>query len=472
MPGRAQMKNGEHDTIVALATPIGEAALSIVRLSGPQAIEIAAESFSGSKDLRTVKSHTAHFGKFMDGEGAVADEVICTVFRAPHSYTCEDMVEVSCHGGLFVTRRVIECFIKSGARPAAPGEFTRRAFLNGRIDLVQAEAVADLIRSQSDRAQRASLSQLQGTLSKRLQRIRDELVESAGLIELELDFVEEGIELADKKRLVEQLTRSVGEIHELMESYKYGKVARDGLKVALIGAPNAGKSSILNALLNENRAIVTDIPGTTRDFIEERLLLDRGLFRVTDTAGLRETDEVIEKEGIRKTWNIVQEADIIVFVHDTTGRFSEEEMKYLEKVQAVNPNITRVILADNKSDLKKGGTTDLTSRLLNKIRIIRTSAVSNCGIEDLKSALLDEIPKETRYEGKESVIVTNERHYSALIRAEERLSGALNALDRELSGEFVALDVRAALDALGEILGVVTTESIIEGIFAKFCIGK
>jgi tRNA modification GTPase len=468
----AFVRGDEQDTIAAIATPIGEGGLSIVRLSGGRALDIAAERFDGSKDLRTVKSHTAHYGRFIDCSGAILDEVVCTVFRAPHSYSAEDTVEISCHGGLLVTKRILESLIEAGARLAAPGEFTRRAFLNGRIDLVQAEAVADLVRAQSDRAQRASLAQLQGNLSRRLQNIRDALVESVGLIELELDFVEEGIELTDKNTLVDRTKRARAEINELKNSYRYGKVARDGLKVALIGTPNAGKSSILNALLNENRAIVTDIPGTTRDFIEERLLTDRGLFKLTDTAGLRETNEVIEKEGIRKTWKIVEESDIIVFVHDTTKPLQEEEIKYLEQVRAVNPGLTGLIFADNKSDLAKAGVSDLESRLGGKSRIVQTSALSNFGVDGLKKALLAEIPEEGRYESKESAIITNGRHYEALERAAERLAGALDSLERNLSGEFIALDVRAALDALGEIVGVVTTESIIDGIFSRFCIGK
>ncbi len=464
--------DSEKDTIAAIATPAGEGALSIVRISGAQAIEIAALRFQGGKDLRTVKGNTAHFGRFIDRSGVIVDEVVYTVFRAPHSYSAEDTVEISCHGGLFVTKRIIECLIESGARLAAPGEFTRRAFLNGRIDLVQAEAVADLIQSQSDRAQRASVAQLQGMLSEKLRRIRDGLVESAGLIELELDFVEEGMEIADKSVLREQIKRAIGEIQDLKESYKYGKVARDGLKVALVGSPNAGKSSILNALLNESRAIVTDIPGTTRDFIEENLLIDRVLFKLTDTAGLRETNEVIEKEGIQKTWKIVEESDIIVFVHDTTKLLAENEKEYLSRIVALNPNASALIFADNKSDLQKQSTADFAAGLSKKVRIVRTSAINSHGIEGLRTALTEKIPTESRFEGKESAIITNGRHFSALARAEERLAGALSSLEKGLSGEFIALDVRGALDALGEILGVVTTESIINGIFAKFCIGK
>lgn len=466
------MTGGEHDTIAAIATPAGQGAIAIVRLSGERAIAIAAESFSGGKDLRTVKSHTVHFGRFLDRSGNVLDEVICTVFRAPHSYTAEDVVEISCHGSALVTRRIVERLIEAGARPAAPGEFTRRAFLNGRIDLIQAEAVADLIQSQSDRAQQASLAHLNGKLSNTLQKIRNDLVETAGLIELELDFVEEGIVLTDKEKLETQLGRTIAEINALMETYKYGKVVREGLKVALIGAPNAGKSSLLNALLDESRAIVTDIPGTTRDFIEERLIIGHGMFCVTDTAGLRETNETIEKEGIRRTWKIVEDSDIVVFVHDTTKEFSSEETGYMQKIRTVNPRALRVILADNKYDLRKEKIGDFHWIASENVRIVQTSAITSRGIDGLRNALLDEIPKDTPYEGRESAIITNGRHYSALMRAGERLEAALSSLERKLSGEFVALDVRAALDALGEIVGIVTTESIINDIFAKFCIGK
>ena len=304
------------NTIAAIATPIGEGAISVIRVSGEAAILKVASRFKGKENLAMGKSHTAHFGHIVDDKNKIVDEVVCTIFRAPKSFTGEDTVEISCHGGILVTRRVLECILETGVQPAEPGEFTQRAFLNGKIDLSQAEAIADLIQAQSDKARQTSLDQLDGALSKQIHIVRDQLVQSLGLLELELDFSEEDISLIDKKKAEDLFNHTIQELDQLIKTYKYGKVFREGIRVALVGAPNAGKSSLLNALLKEDRAIVTDVPGTTRDFIEGKMRIAGILFRMIDTAGLRETEDTVEKEGVYRTWKIIKGSDIIVFVHD------------------------------------------------------------------------------------------------------------------------------------------------------------
>ena len=300
------------DNIAAIATPIGEGAISVIRVSGESAIYKVASRFKAKQDLTKVKSHTAHFGFIVDDQNETIDEVICTVFRAPKSFTGEDTVEISCHGGIHITRRVLECILETGVRPAKPGEFTQRAFLNGKIDLSQAEAIADLIKSQSDKARQTSLDQLEGALSKQILKVREQLVQSLGLLELQLDFLEEDITIIDKKKVENLFKLAISEIEKLIKTYKYGKVWREGIRVALVGIPNAGKSSLLNALLKEDRAIVTNVPGTTRDFIEEKMTIEGVLFRMIDTAGLRQTDDTVEKEGVQRTWKVIKGSDIIV----------------------------------------------------------------------------------------------------------------------------------------------------------------
>jgi tRNA modification GTPase len=463
------MKKRLQETIVAIATPIGEGAISVIRVSGDLAITKVARQFEGKNNLATTKSHTAHFGRIVNSNKEIVDEVVCTIFRSPKSFTGENMVEIGCHGGIHVTRRVLECLLETEMRPAEPGEFTQRAFLNGKIDLSQAEAIADLIQAQSDKAQRTSLNQLQGVLSKQIHVVREELVHALGLLELELDFTEEGIELIDKQKVEELFKHGISDLAKLLSTYKYGRVWKEGVRVALVGAPNAGKSSLLNALLKDDRAIVTDIPGTTRDYIEENMIIDGVLFRLIDTAGLRKTEDQIEKEGVRRTWNVMDKADVVVLVHDSTKLLSDEEKELLESEHTANED-KLVIFANNKIDLK---TEQHPQKFVAKTGIfLETSAVNNAGIESLKNALVTNILAKAQVENKESVTITNERHYSALLRAKESLSSSLESLQSGESGEFIALNLRTAIDSIGEIVGVVTTEDILNGIFSKFCIGK
>ena len=455
------------DSIAAIATPIGEGAISVIRVSGESAIRNVANRFKGKRNLATAKSHTAHFGRIVDAKGNIVDDVVCTVFLAPTSFTGEDTIEVSCHGGIHVTRRVLECLLETGIRPAEPGEFTLRAFLNGKLDLSQAEAIADLIRAQSDKAYQTSMDQLEGSLSKEIRLIRDQLIKSVGLIELELDFVDEDLELVDKKRFKESIESGISAIEKLLCTYKYGKVWREGVRVALVGVPNAGKSSLLNALLHENRAIVTDIAGTTRDFIEEKITISGVLFRIIDTAGLRQTEDSIEQEGIKRTWKIVQTSDIIVLVHDSTKLITSDELKFLDYIRE-NYSQSGLIIANNKIDLQ-------TKKAIINIKeglIIGTSAINHEGIMLLISELEKHVSEKSQAEGRESVTITNERHYSALLRAKEGLSSSLESLRLRESGEFIVLDLRRAIDAMGEIIGLVTSEDILNSIFSKFCIGK
>ena len=456
------------NTIAAIATPIGEGAISVIRVSGEAAIHKVDSRFEGRQSLSKAKSQTAHFGRIINSKSETVDEVICTIFRAPKSFTGEDTVEINCHGGIHVTRRVLECILETGVRPAEPGEFTQRSFLNGKLDLSQAEAIADLIQAQSDKARQTSLDQLEGALSKQIHLVREKLVQSLGLLELELDFSEEGIALIDKKKVENLFELGISEIEHLLRTYKYGKVWREGVRVALIGAPNVGKSSLLNVMLKENRAIVTDVPGTTRDYIEEKMTIEGVLFRMIDTAGLRETEDIVEKEGIYKTWKVIQRSDIIVLVHDSTKTIAKDELNILETVNKKHHKI--LIIANNKIDLQVEKI--LLRCIPEEILVVETSAVENMGIEKLKDVLLRKVFDQTQVEDNESVIISNERHYSALLKAKQSLTFALESLKTEKSEEFIAVDLRAAIDSLGEIVGIVTTEEILDNIFSKFCIGK
>jgi tRNA modification GTPase len=457
------------DTIAAIATPLGEGAISVIRISGEFAIKNVATRFKGKQNLATVKSHTAHFGRFVDANGIIVDEVICTVFLAPTSFTGEDMVEVSCHGGIHVTRRVMECLLETSIRPAEPGEFTQRAFINGKLDLSQAEAIADLIKAQSDKAYRTSLNQLEGTLSQEIRVIRDQLIKSLGLLELELDFVEEEIELINKKNFKNLIEAEISTIENLLCTYKYGKVWREGVRVALIGVPNAGKSSLLNALLQEDRAIVTNIPGTTRDFIEENVTISGVLFRIIDTAGLRQTKNTIEQEGVKRTRKVVLTSDIIVLVHDSTKPITQYELKFLKNIQKNHPH-SHLIIANNKIDIRSGK--KRSNILIKKGLVVKTSAISHEGIKLLKNELERFVFDNSYAEDRESITITNERHYSALMRAKEALTSSLESSKLGESEEFIALDLRRGIDAMSEIIGLVTTEDILNNIFSKFCIGK
>lgn len=457
----------DFDTITAIATPLGEGGISVIRISGLDAFSIADKIFLGRTKLSQAPSHTAHFGKVVNASGAFVDEVVAVIFRKPSSYTCEDVVEISCHGGYLVTQKVLQEVLSAGARLAEPGEFTKRAFLNGRLDLSQAEAVGDLIHSQSDAAYKSSIRQLSGELSRRIKNVRDELLNLASLLELELDFSEENVEFANRKALEERLEGAIKVVDELLSSYSVGKVYREGVRVTIAGKPNAGKSSLLNALLQENRAIVSETPGTTRDTISESISIDGVLFRLTDTAGLRETTDNIEKEGVKRAHKEAEESDVVLLVMDYNEfEAAENDPLYTRLGEVCARNAVRLVRVWNKIDLYKSE----SPRISENKDSFYISALRGDGIDFLKNRLLKAALAEDINES--SVVVTNARHRDALARAQKSLKFALETLKGGKSGEFVALDLRSCLNSLGEITGEITTADILNNIFSKFCIGK
>lgn len=463
------------DTIAAIATPPGEGGIAVVRISGPAAIDVAESCFAGPRKLRQTPGHTACVGSLIDDKKSPVDEVVCTVYRGPNSYTGEDVVEVSCHGGAFVTRRVLETLLGAGARMAEPGEFTKRAFLNGRIDLAQAEAVADLIRASSDAAHRSSVAQLEGALSGKVKSLRDGLAEVLGMLELELDFAEEGLEVADRTKVLDLLGSSREALENLLATYRYGRIYREGVKVVLAGAPNVGKSSLLNALLNQDRAIVTDIPGTTRDTLEETIIIGGVMFRLVDTAGVRQVSDPVEAEGVRRAEREIGEADVILFVLDASRPVSREDIGLSKRVLALTSNAPgKLVMLVNKADIEVGrfSLDGLRNSSETDSRVLRTSALVGTGLNELRDTLRNLVLEGNSLSGDSSVTITNARHYSSLLRAKGSLNKAEESFQSGMSGEFVAVDLRASIDNLGEIIGAVTTDDILNSIFSKFCIGK
>lgn len=465
----------ESDTIAAIATPIGEGGISVIRISGGDALVVADRGFRGKVVLGDTASHTAHFGEFVDEEGSVLDQIVALVFRSPHSYTGENVVELSCHGGMFVTRIILDAVIRYGSRPAQPGEFTKRSFLNGRMDLAQAEAVADLIHARSEAARRSSLQQLQGNLSERLKSVKEQLMDTIGLLELELDFAEDGYEFVDKSKVARQVESIIAQLSELIASYRIGKVYRDGVRVVLAGAPNVGKSSLLNALLQENRAIVTDIPGTTRDAIEESITIDGILFTLTDTAGLRETHDPVEKEGVKRTEEKLVNSDLVLVVIDSSSEIPDDEIiQSSDLVRRISESGASYIVVLNKTDLANKPNRSLIegTKSLNGHPSVWVSAKTHSGLDLLKKSLVNTILSGKSAGSEGSITVTNARHYSAILKSRESLEQSLKTLEANRSSEFVAVDLRSSLDSLGEISGAVTTDDILNRVFSNFCIGK
>lgn len=450
------------DTIVALSTPQGVGAIGVIRLSGADAVAIVQRIFKG-KDLRQQQSHTLHFGYLMQND-KVLDEVVVSLFLAPSSYTKENVVEISCHGSPYIQQKIIELLIDQGARPAKPGEFTLRAFLNGRFDLSQAEAVADLIASDSQAAHQIAMQQMRGGISQKLKELRTALIEFAALIELELDFGEEDVEFADRSKLHTLLHQIVSELNTLIQSFQYGNAIKNGIQVAIVGKPNAGKSTLLNALLREERAIVSDIAGTTRDTIEETLTIDGLLFRFIDTAGLRETGDVIEKIGVEKSREKIRQADIVIFLYD----HCEETAEQLQSELSIIPPDKKCIIAANKTDICPERTVPAT---LNGIAVVALSAKKHDGLETLKTELTGMV-----LDGNVSAnntIITNQRHYESLQQSLKAVQEVITKLHDQIPADLVAQDIRVALRHLGNITGEIDTDKdILATIFSKFCIGK
>lgn len=463
------------DTIIAQATAPGIGAIGVIRLSGEQAIELTARSFSG-KDLRGEPTHTLHHGWIKDEEGRLLDEVVVALFIAPRSYTGENTVEISCHGSPYILQQIIQLFLRRGARLAQPGEFTLRAFLNGKLDLSQAEAVADLVNAESEASHRTALRQLRGGFSAEIKRLREELIHFASLIELELDFGEEDVEFANRDELAALINRLRALLAPLISSFQLGNAIKHGINTVIAGRPNAGKSTLLNALLNEERAIVSEIAGTTRDVIEEVLNI-RGLqFRIIDTAGIREAQDQIEAIGVQRTLEKIQQSALLVYVFDVIRTQPKDLWEDLAKLAHAD---TQVLVVANKMDLNPytkaehylpGPDAPIPATLLNKDNFIPISASLKMNLDYLREKLYD-----TALAGKinqESTIVTNARHYDALRRADESLADALEGLRNGITGDFLAMDIRRSLTYLGEITGEITTEDLLDQIFSKFCIGK
>lgn len=454
--------HNSEDTIVALATPNGIGAIAVIRLSGLNAIAIANSVWKG-KDLTKQASHTIHFGHIVDGD-LVLDEVLASLFVAPRSYTRENVVEISCHASGYIIESIIKLFIKKGARSAKPGEFTLRAFLNGQLDLSQAEAVADLIASNSKASQQVALQQLRGGFSTQLQALREQLVNFASLIELELDFAEEDVEFANRdqlKNLVHEITKIVG---RLIQSFELGNAIKNGVNTVIAGRPNAGKSTLLNALLNEERAIVSHIPGTTRDTIEEVLNIQGINFRLIDTAGIREATDAIEQIGVQRTMEKISQSALLVYVFDAAEITTEELNSDIESLQ--KPGISMLLVA-NKADLL---TEAQIAALPHADKLTIISAKEKQHIDELKQRIYSSSIKD-QLSGDETM-VTNIRHLEALQKTEEALIRVLGGIDGSITSDFLSMDIKQALHYLGEITGVVTTDDLLENIFSKFCIGK
>ena len=456
------MANIKEETIVALATPNGIGAIGVIRLSGPDAIVIANSVFKG-KDLTKQESHTIHFGQILDGD-LLLDEVLVSLFVAPRSYTRENVVEISCHGSNYIIESIIKLLIKKGARSAKPGEFTLRAFLNGQLDLSQAEAVADLIAANSKASQQVAMQQLRGGFSNQLQALHEQLVNFASLVELELDFSEEDVEFANReqlKQLIHNITKIVG---QLIQSFELGNVIKNGVNTVIAGRPNAGKSTLLNALLNEERAIVSHIPGTTRDTIEEVLNINGINFRLIDTAGIREATDAIEQIGVQRTMEKISQSALLIYVFDAAEITIEELNGDLGSLQ--QPGITMLVVA-NKADLLNE---EQLLSLPHTQSAIIISAKQKQHIDELKHKIYSAAVKH-QLSGDET-LVTNVRHLEALQKTESALISLLEGIDTQVTSDFLAMDIKQALHYLGEITGTVTTDDLLDNIFSKFCIGK
>ena len=435
-------------------------------MSGAKSFEIAKEIFKSGEKFKKLAPWRAVFGKIYDGKDEI-DEVILIKFKSPNSYTKENMVEINSHGGSYVSRRIFELLLDKGARLAGPGEFTLRAFLNGRMDLSRAEAVSDLIQAQTELSLQAALNQLDGKLSRRIKEIRDEIVDSTSLLELELDFSEEDLEFVNKQELIEKIQKINEEISELISTFRVGRIAREGVKMVITGKPNVGKSSLLNRLLKEERAIVTDIPGTTRDALEVHLDIKGVLFRVVDTAGLIHTDDPVEREGVRRAEQHLRTADIVIHLFDGSSRLDENDQKTMDKVERLSgANVVRVVnKADREQMLDKSGLCQ------NSGPILSISALVGSGIKQLEKRLY-KIVFNNGDNIQQHTMITNVRHYDSLKKARANLTHVVDDIDKGVSSEFITLYLRDALDSLGQIVGEVSSEDVLNNIFSKFCIGK
>ena len=452
------------DTIIAIATPPGEGAIALLRLSGEGCIDIVDKFFVAklNKKLTEQKAYTITYGQIMEDSETI-DDVLVSIFRSPHSYTGEDSVEISCHGSLYIQQKIMQIAINNGARAADPGEFTKRAFMNGKIDLSQAEAVADLIASKSEAARKVAMMQLKGGFSNELAILRAELVNFVSLIELELDFSEEDVEFADRSKLVELVNKIKHKLTKLIDSFKYGNAIKNGIPVAIVGKPNVGKSTLLNTLLKEDKAIVSDIEGTTRDSIEDIISINGILFRFIDTAGLRDTKDQIENLGIERTIEKVKKAEIVLYLLDAST--DEKPELYNRILPYINDKKLIVVL--NKIDLKKG---DIEFDMFDNVEILSISAKHNLNIKELEQSLIN-AANFAAY-NQNDIIITNTRHYEALKKTNEAADEVLQGIQSGLTTDLLTINIREMIHYLGEITGDITNDEILQNIFNNFCIGK
>ena len=453
------------ETIIALATPNGLGAISVIRISGVKAIKTTEKLFKGknNKILSKQKSHTVHLGHLLKN-GHELDEVLITLFKGPHSYTGEDTVEISCHGSTYIQKEIIDLFIDHGIRVANPGEFTLRAFINGKMDLNQAEAVADLIASENEGSHKLAMQQMKSGFSNDLKKLRSELLHFSSMIELELDFSQEDVEFAERDEFKKLTNKIKSELKTLINSFQSGNVLKNGISVAIAGKPNAGKSSLLNTLLNEDKAIVSEIPGTTRDSIEDSLVIDGINFRFTDTAGLRETKDIIESKGIERTKEKIKKAKILLYLFDLNDT-NIDEIK--SKIDSFKRKDLSILLVRNKIDLKIEN-----KNLLNDLKdseLIEISATDSDSVSKLKNRLVDEVDILNPYT---DVIISNSRHYEALIKALKAIEEVNKGLKENISGDLLSVDIRRSIEYLAEITGEITNDDVLGNIFANFCIGK
>lgn len=457
----------QKDTIIALATPPGIGAIAVIRLSGAQAIPMVDDCFFNSKDKKVLsqkKTHSISFGKLFDGNDLI-DEVLASIYRAPNSYTGEDIVEISCHGSPYIQEQIIGLFIKRGARMANPGEFTLRAFLNKKLELTQAEAVADVIASNSKASHKIAMQQMRGGFSTDLKILRQQLIDFAALIELELDFSEEDVEFANREEFIKLIKNIQSKLQPLIDSFKLGNVIKNGVPVAIAGKPNAGKSTLLNTLLNEERSIVSAIPGTTRDTVEEVLNIDGIAYRFIDTAGLRKTADTIEQMGVERSYEKIKNAEILLYVMEASSVINKSVFDE-EMTEVLNFNIPYIIVANKLDTL----TPEQIAEVSEFKNVISISAKNKTGIAHLKKIISSKLSDSNI--SRDAEIITNQRHYHGLCNAGNALNDVIKGIENNLNTELIAFDVRSAVQHLGELTGEVTNDDILGSIFTRFCIGK
>jgi len=455
------------DTIASVSTAVGNAGLAVIRMSGEKAFEIADKVFKGKVQVKDQKSHTLQYGRIVDDDGEVVDEVLLAKMAAPKTYTREDVVEISCHGGFYVTGRILRLLFEKGARPAEPGEFTRRAFINGRIDLSQAEAVMDLIQAKTGKSSRVAIKQLEGKLSSELNDIITALTNTLAHIEVDLDYPEYDHEELSMKQVEEEAKRAMTRLDKLLGSFHYGKILREGMDVVIVGKPNTGKSSLLNYLTRKNRAIVTDIPGTTRDVIEETVNIGGIPMKLTDTAGVRETRDPVESIGVSRSLEALEQADLVILMMDASDWQTDEDQRLLELVRSSQGHYIKVF---NKMDLVKESENIDELKRLNPDSVF-ISIIEDKGLDILEKRLID-YACGNKIDLDNQVLVTNARHERQLRLAYESLESALEAIRSNMTLDIVALELRSALEHLGRITGQTAEEEIINAIFSRFCIGK